>query len=79
MEFCATRENRKKAHVPGSQNEMERIWRISERIWTFDQLEKEVPARTWDEMFFGGGGVFGVNWQANKVLTEKAEKRRRGC
>ena len=76
MEFCATRENRKKAHVPGSQNEMERIWRLAERIWTFDQLVEEAPARTWDEMFFGGGGgVMGINQPVNKDL---AEKRRKG-
>ena len=76
MEFCAACENKESADVAASQCEMERIWRLAERIWTSDQLVKEVPARTWDEMFFGGGGgVIGINQQVNKDL---AEKKRRG-
>ena len=76
MEFCAACENGNNAHVARSQCERQRIWWMAEMIWTFDQLEKEVPARTWDEMFFGGGGgVFGINQAVNEVL---AEKRRKG-
>ena len=76
MDFCAACENKESAYVAGSQNEMERIWRMAKRIWTFDQLVEEASARTWDEMFLGGGGgVFGVNQQVNKDLVEK---RRRG-
>ena len=76
MEFCAACENKESANVAASQCEMESIWRLAERIWTSDQLVKEVSARTWDEMFFGGGGgVIGINQQVNKDL---AEKKRRG-
>ena len=75
MEFCASCENRDSAHEAGSQCERQRIWRLAERIWTFDQLVEEAPAWTWDEMFFGGrGGVFGVNQQVNKDLVEKRRK-----
>ena len=76
MEFCAACETKESGNVAASQCEVESIWRMTKRIWTFDQLEKEVPARTWDEMFFGGGGgVFGINQAVNEVL---AEKRRKG-
>ena len=61
MEFCAACEKGKNAHVEGSQNEMERIWELAERIWTLDQQKEEAPARSWDEMFFGGGDML-VNW-----------------
>ena len=72
MEFFAACENRESANVAASQCEVERIWRMTKRIWTFDQLEEEVPTRTWDEMFFsGGGGVIEINQQVNKDLAEK--------
>ena len=75
MEFFAACENKESANVAASQCEMETIWRLAERIWTSDQLVKEVPARTWDEMFFGGGGgVFGIDQPSNKDLVEKRRK-----
>ena len=75
MEFCAACENGNNAHVAWSQCERARISRLAEGIWTFDQLEKEVPVRTWDEMFFGeGGGVIGINWSVNEDLVEKRRK-----
>ena len=75
MEFCAASENNESANGAASQCEMESIWRLAERIWTSDQLVKEVPARTWDEMFFGGGGgVIGINWSVKEDLVEKRRK-----
>ena len=78
MEYCAACESGEGVHVTGVHcvRERRRWWRAVKRTWTLGLVEEEVAGRSWDEMFFGGGGgVFGVNWPVNEILAEKAEKR----
>ena len=42
--------------------ERRRWWREVKRTWALGMVEEEVAGRSWDEMFFGGGGqVLGFN------------------
>ena len=64
MEYCAACESGEGVHVAGDQcvRERRRWWRAVKRTWTLGLVEEEVAGRSWDEMFFGGGGqVSGFN------------------
>ena len=64
MEYCAACESGEGAHVAGGQcvRERRRWWRAVKRTWTLGLVEEEVAGRSWDDMFFGGGGqVSGFN------------------